>query len=401
MKRFTFSLVALAIVALMLPPTSATAAQIPSSFTFTGSGFGHGVGLSQIGAKGQALEGKSASEILSYYFPSASVTPVSDSESIRVNIGHEQSTASITMAPGFAGETMTLTDESGTVIAARSLAFSITAKTIAASVGSTSSLWTINWNGAVILHLGSATMTLKYGQIQLRATPLTGHGYRIEITDTMRVQDEYLYGISEVRSSWPTEALKTQVIASRTYALARLGAPRPACDCNVYSSKYDQTYIGYTKESEPIYGALWKAAVDSTVVDDSHALAVTFNNQPINVYFFSSSGGATQRSQDVWGSAYPYLISVPDPWSLSDSLNPGYAHWTRTVTQSVMAAAFGLQDIAKYAISGRTPTGSVVAVVGYSSTGEKVKLSVSDFKTRVKLPSSWFNLPRSVSLPTR
>jgi len=387
---------------LIAVPTAANAAQVarvPASFTFTGSGFGHGVGLSQIGAKGQALEGKSAPEILSYYFPSASVTPVLDSQTIRVNIGHEQSNASFSLAPGFVNETMTATDDSGTITLGSTFGFSILGKVITSSSGGSAGLWTLNWNGAVVMRLGSATMTLKYGQIQLRSVPLTGHGYRIEITDTMRVQDEYLYGVSEVRSSWPTEALKTQVIASRTYALARLGAPRKACDCNVYSSIYDQTYIGYAKEAEPTYGALWKSAVDATVIDDSHALAVTFNNQPINVYFFSSSGGMTQRSQDVWGSAFPYLINVPDPWSLSDSLNPGYAHWSRTVTQSQMAAAFGLPDVAKYAISGRTSTGSVVAVVAYSSTGQRSKLSVGDFKTRVKLPSSWFNLPKSVTVP--
>ena len=393
MKRLSFLL-----IALLLAPSPAMATQVPSSFTFTGSGFGHGVGLSQIGAKGQALEGKSAADILSYYFPSASVTPVADSQTIRVNVGHELSTAAISQAPGFAGETMTLSDESGTVSTGSTFTFGINGKKISSGDGSLASLWTVNWSGAVVLHIGAATMTLKYGQIQLRAVPLLGHGYRIEITDTMRVQDEYLYGISEVRSSWPLEALKTQVIASRTYALARLGAPRKSCDCNVYSSKYDQTYIGYAKESEPTFGAIWKSAVDATIVDDSHALAVTFNNQPINVYFFSSSGGATQRSQDVWGTAYPYLISVPDPWSLSDTLNPGYAHWSRTVSQAVMASAFGLPDITKYVISGRTPSGSVIAVVGYSSNGARVKLSVSDFKTRVKLPSSWFNLPKLVNV---
>ena len=393
MKRF----IALVMI-LASQSATAQAATPPASFTINGSGFGHGVGLSQIGTKGQALEGKSAADILSYYFPSASVTPVADSQTIRVNIGHEQSSAAISLAPGFTNETMTVTDESGTVSWGAQFTFAISGPRISTNAG-LSRLWTINWSRGATLRLGTASMTVKYGYIQLRAVPLTGHGYRMEITDTMRVQDEYLYGISEVRSSWPVEALKTQVIASRTYALARLGAPRKTCDCNVYSSKYDQTYIGYAKEAEPTYGAIWKSAVDATVVDDSHALAVTFNNQPINVYFFSSSGGMTQRSQDVWGAAYPYLISVPDPWSLSDDLNPGYAHWMRTITQSQMASAFGLPDVVKYAISGRTPTGSVIAVVGYCSNGARVKLSVSDFKTRLKLPSSWFNLPSSVSVP--
>ena len=36
-----------------------------------GGGWGHGVGLCQIGGIGMALKNKSASEILSHYFPSS------------------------------------------------------------------------------------------------------------------------------------------------------------------------------------------------------------------------------------------------------------------------------------------------------------------------------------------
>jgi hypothetical protein len=46
---------------------------VPATFTITGSGFGHGVGLSQYGAQGMALAGKSYAEILAHYFPSTSL----------------------------------------------------------------------------------------------------------------------------------------------------------------------------------------------------------------------------------------------------------------------------------------------------------------------------------------
>ena len=44
--------------------------------TFTGSGYGHGVGMSQWGAYGMAEEGKSAEEIVSYYFKNAGIAKV-------------------------------------------------------------------------------------------------------------------------------------------------------------------------------------------------------------------------------------------------------------------------------------------------------------------------------------
>ena len=37
-------------------------------YVFSGRGFGHGVGMSQYGARGQAREGRSYQEILSFYF---------------------------------------------------------------------------------------------------------------------------------------------------------------------------------------------------------------------------------------------------------------------------------------------------------------------------------------------
>ncbi|MBN2380155.1 SpoIID/LytB domain-containing protein [candidate division WOR-3 bacterium] len=43
------------------------------SFLFKGKGLGHGVGLSQWGAKGMADEGKTFTEILAHYFPGAEV----------------------------------------------------------------------------------------------------------------------------------------------------------------------------------------------------------------------------------------------------------------------------------------------------------------------------------------
>ena len=39
-----------------------------NEITFTGSGFGHGVGLSQWGAYGMADQGASAEEIIQHYY---------------------------------------------------------------------------------------------------------------------------------------------------------------------------------------------------------------------------------------------------------------------------------------------------------------------------------------------
>ena len=80
----------------LLTPSTAFADPLPARFIITGSGFGHGVGLSQIGAKGLALEGKSATDILTYYFPGTQVTTAPVTQSIRVNIAHQSTYQAIT-----------------------------------------------------------------------------------------------------------------------------------------------------------------------------------------------------------------------------------------------------------------------------------------------------------------
>jgi stage II sporulation protein D len=49
-------------------------AGLPRSFVFSGAGHGHGIGLCQWGARGRALAGQSAEEMLAAYYPGAVVT---------------------------------------------------------------------------------------------------------------------------------------------------------------------------------------------------------------------------------------------------------------------------------------------------------------------------------------
>ena len=77
-------------VALMMSALAplALADSVPKNFSFTGSGFGHGVGMSQVGARGMALEGKSAAEIIQHFYTGVDIAPFPDASSLRVNIGH-------------------------------------------------------------------------------------------------------------------------------------------------------------------------------------------------------------------------------------------------------------------------------------------------------------------------
>ncbi len=399
-----------------LAPAQASA--IPAHFVLTGSGFGHGVGLSQIGAEGQAMEGMSASDILTYWFPGAQVVPVADNIPIRVNVAHQATYVSFTVVKPVLGATYSLTALPNAAAIANptpvttsancTMKFSVVARAIVESTvcpGTTisaaqqpSPLWNISWNsnGATALpqilqmSASSGSMQLKYGFVQLKYV-----AGKIEITDTMSLHNEYLYGIGEMPSSYLPAALSAQAIASRTYALTHLASIRKECDCNLYSSMYDQSYIGYAKESEVGVGGTWKAAVDATTTDPNTGYAVYYGGKPISVYFFASDGGMTQRSVDVWGTAQPYLTNVPDPWSLDIFLNPYYSHWQRVLIQRDVATAFNLPDVVKLSIDSRSVSNSAISITATSSSGTSAQLQVGDFKTKLRIPSSWFEIAPS------
>ena len=382
------------LVLITLTSISSASAVVPKSFTFTGSGYGHGVGLSQYGAKGQALEGKSATEILNYYFPQAQVTPVADTATISVNIAHQVSALSIVLPATDTAAVVIDTAVATSLPQNSALDFAITGKLISGP-GGIGKTWIVKWNNpqsVVSVNVGKTKFQVSHGYIQIKAVNAPGIGFRIEATNLLRLHDEYLYGIAEVPSSWPAAALQSQVIASRTYALMRMNSIKKACDCHVYNSKYDQAFVGYSKEGEPRYGQFWRAAVDATAVDEGSGLAITINQLPVSVFFSSSSGGMTQRAVDVWGTDIPHLVSVADPWSVDPAVNKNYASWTKKVSQKVMGKAFGLTDVIEIKIGERTATNSVLKVTGVSSDGKTKTLPVGTFKTAVKMPSSWFQL---------
>ena len=405
--RMSKAFLALLLIFSSLIPT-AHAADAPATFSFQGSGYGHGVGLSQMGARSMALAGQSAEQIIKYFYKDVEIEPKDDSKILRVNIGNLISSAKISSATkgsqlqiiqGEAGNESVLPVSS----LADSISFSIIGSTVSprVTIGKTtqvlprSRVFTVRWAGTrylegpdtlISVNHSGVTQKLRYGQIQVKAIK-TPTGYRIAMTNSVRLADEYLWGISEMPSYWPVAALEAQVIASRTYALSKAGVYRSACDCDLYGSISDQTFLGYAKEIERKFGVVWKDIVTRTA-----GLTITQAGLPITAYFSSSSGGKTELSVNAWGSARAYTQIVDDPGSLDLALNPRFVTWNREVPQSVIAAAFLLPDVVSLEILGVNESGTVAQIQATSSTGVKVALRGETFRSRTKIPSAWFSL---------
>jgi stage II sporulation protein D len=372
----------------VLTPAHA-APSIPTTFTFTGAGYGHGVGMSQIGARARALAGESATAILQYYYKDVEVVPVVDTATVRVNIGHAlksvvfSTTSNGTSLQLFSGEAVV-----ATVANKKKLTLAVAADQKSIQ-GFNSSLLTLRWSGGAVpvvtVTESGTTERFRYGQIQIRVVKGA-----LEVTNSLALHDEYLLGISEISSSWPAATLEAQTIASRSYALSKMGTIKASCDCHLYSHIVDQNFVGFAKESEAKIGQLWRAAVLRTVVDSSTGLAILSGGKPIQAYYFSSSGGATQTSADAWGGYSAYTQSVTDSASVDVALNPRFATWKASTTQALVAGAFGLPNVTTLEVISRNSAGAVTWIKGTSSEGVSQMLRGDTFRSRVKIPSPWF-----------
>ena len=405
--RMSKAFFALLILFSSLIPT-AHAIDVPTTFSFQGSGYGHGVGLSQMGARFMALAGQSSEQIIQYFYKDVAVEQKDDSRILRVNIGHLLSSAKISSNVKDS-QLQIFQGEAGSESAipvfslADSISFSIIGSTVSpritlgktTQVLSRSKTFTVRWAGTrylegpetvISVNHSGLKQKLRYGQIQVKAVK-SPSGYRIEMTNSVRLADEYLWGVSEMPSFWPIAALEAQAIASRTYALSKAGIYRNACDCDLYGSISDQTFLGYAKELERKFGVVWKDVVTRTA-----GLTITQSGLPITAYFFSSSGGKTELAVNAWGSSRAYTQIVDDPGSLDLTLNPRFVSWNREVPQSVIATAFVLPDVVSLEILGVNESGTVAAIQATSSTGVQIVLRGETFRSRTKIPSAWFTL---------
>jgi SpoIID/LytB domain protein len=330
-------------------------------FNLWGSGWGHGIGMSQYGALGQAKEGRNYRDILAHYYQGTAVGSYPIPPEVRVGLLQNQSSVGFagsgpayTVAAGSSSWTayggwwrvtpipggMRVTDHSGSSTDVP------TALVVIDSYESSGAIITLAENGR------------RYGRGRIEIVKVSDDAAHVVVSLSY---DKYLYGLGEMPSSWPAEALKAQAVAARTYALYKhltAGDHRSGCDCTVFASTRDQAYVGWSKESDS-YAYAWRGAVDAT-----SGQVVLYGGAPILALYHSSSGGRTEANEDVWGgSPLPYLRSVEDPWSQIPE-NP-YVRWSASFTDSELAARLGMDSVESLDLSRRTAGGGLAwAVVG-------------------------------------
>ena len=212
------------------------------------------------------------------------------------------------------------------------------------------------------------------GVLELRRTP----GGQITVVDEVDLE-AYLYGVikGEVDPRWPPAAVRAQAVAARTLAVQRMAAAQASSGAGGFdlpATTAAQVYLGVAAEDPAA-----TAAVDAT-----RGLVITYDGRPIFAAYHSNSGGHTEDSESVWGTAYPYLRGVPDPYALGA---PGLA-WTAAVPLAAIGAALrrggveagAVDDVAPERV---TPWGRAITVRIRSDDGRTQELSANRFRLLV------------------
>ena len=193
--------------------------------------------------------------------------------------------------------------------------------------------------------------------------------------------DNYLYGVlgKEMSSSFPREALKAQAICAKNFVLGEEGRHSGFDVCN---TTHCQVYAGVSGESDSI-----RAAVDAV-----SGKAAYYNGKIVPLYFFATSGGATESVVNVWGMDIAYLQSVSDPYEPADKASR-YT-WTATfspgeVKDKLSAKGVNIGEITKITIDETTSSGRVLALT-FHGTGGTHTVRRETCRTILGLSSQWF-----------
>ena len=128
--------------------------------------------------------------------------------------------------------------------------------------------------------------------------------------------EEYLCHVvsAEMPADYELEALKAQAIVARTYTMYKMKNKKHAnadiCDdstcCQAWVSKEDRLARWEESKRESNWQKIEQC------INETRGKIVTYQNEPINAFFHSNSGGKTEIPVNVWGggSNLPYLQVV-------------------------------------------------------------------------------------------
>jgi peptidoglycan hydrolase-like amidase len=306
-------------------------------------GNGHGHGMSQWGAYGQAVAKRSYQTILKFYYPGTALGTQSSTARIRVLIGAAGRTnavhADLHLVVGGVSGTLPTTGIRRYRLIAGSTSGLVLQKLPSAAGATWKTVKTLPHNNTAAFHrtdfspvrvfLSDGTSTSYYGYLRAVRTSAT----TVQTVDDVSYEG-YVAGVvpRESPASWPAAATDAQAVAARSYAeYVAATAPRKPGVYDVYDDTRDQMYGGhvhYNANGSPAYTDFAKAA------KDTKGKVLRYNGAPVFAQFSASNGGWTVAYPTA---GFPYLVAKQDPYDPVPAANPNIVVTQRADTKISVA----------------------------------------------------------------
>lgn len=388
----SLSAAALSVLAWVVPAHADTPWPVPDRATITidGKGFGHGKGLSQYGAQGAALAHLTYTEILDFYYPGTGDGTAGGQVEVLIT---RDTTRDVIVG-------------ARTGLTVRSLGVGRTWALPAKRDGRTVGKWRITptsggrstiafrtraWHtwrvvaGDAQFAAGGRPIRLftPAGPVEYRGTLRSASTTGLD-RDTVNILplDSYLKGVvpREVPALWPAEAVKAQAVAARSYAAYERAHAPASRHYQLCDTAHCQVYGGYSAEKPPS-----NAAVSATALQ-----ILTAGGEPAFTQFSASNGGYSVAGR------FAYLPAQSDPYDHYDPGPDGFVGWRTTVTETEVADAYNLEDLAAISIDTRDGRGEfggrVETITLTSSSTKSFEVTGESFRQKLGLRSTLFTI---------
>lgn len=196
---------------------------------------------------------------------------------------------------------------------------------------------------------------------------------RLLVVNYIELED-YIRGIlyHEISHYWPMEAIKTQAIVSRTFALF-LMEQNKARDFDATNDIYSQVYGGKTSERYRTNNA----------VDETRGQVLIYKDTILPAFFHATCAGHTEDAAVLWGIEVSPLKGVTCNYC---SGSPHYKwHFVLSLEEfsdKLKAAGYKIGVISNVSVAARNQSGRVVDLTITTDTGE-IKVPAKDFRIAV------------------
>ena len=361
------------IAVLVVSAVPAAGQQVPASaygeavFVVSGRGWGHGVGMSQYGAYGQAQAGRTYEQILGHYYSGTTIGKAGR-KVVRVLLAEGRQAVTVSSTVPY-----TAVDATGAVFKLPKGALTLRSDLALSPDAGTPPTPS---KPPLVVRPGKKAVLALDGKPYRGKLELVPQGGFLRVVNVVPLES-YLQGVvaGEVPFSWPVEALKAQAVAARSYALANLVKAKPF---DLYSDVRSQVYLGVAGE---------KSSTTKAVLDTAGQV-VMYGGRVATTYYFSTSGGKTASAADVFGFDVPYLLSRPDPW---DKASPHHRWGPVLVGARTVQAKLGADARVVDATGSATPSGRIRSLVLQTTAGAETVPS-SLVRTALELRSTWITV---------